>query len=217
MAIMKRRTFDLVLDCLMALLVLGLVGTGIVIRFALPPGSGESRFLWGLHRHQWGDVHFWLALAAGVSMLLHVATHWSWVVSFFAVKRQDSERQRAPQASRAFSGLAVLTVLTGLILGFWQLSIRQVTGPQGNRTGFQQPLNGVGTTHIQGSMTRGEVSHATGLPVDEVRLRLGLTDGVGEGEKIGELLHAYGLTMRNARERLTVPAQAGTAGGPVTR
>ncbi|MCK4293485.1 MAG: hypothetical protein KAY65_09840 [Planctomycetes bacterium] len=35
--------------------------------------------LWGLGRHSYGKVHFYLALATASSMLLHICLHWSWV------------------------------------------------------------------------------------------------------------------------------------------
>jgi len=35
--------------------------------------------LWGLSRHDYGNIHFKLALAVIPLMLLHIILHWSWV------------------------------------------------------------------------------------------------------------------------------------------
>ena len=76
---MKRNTLNFVIDAASALVMAGMIATGLVIRFVLPPGSGSRKEVWGLGRHDWGDVHFWLAAAVGAVIVLHVALHWQWV------------------------------------------------------------------------------------------------------------------------------------------
>lgn len=81
-------------NVLNALLSLGMVGTGVVMKWVLPPGSGGGRegmgmghrggrgaapTLWDWTRHDWGDVHFWLAVALVAGVLLHLALHWGWI------------------------------------------------------------------------------------------------------------------------------------------
>ena len=63
---MRRNTINFLVDAASALVVIGLVATGLLTRFVLPPGSGSWRLLWGMGRHDWGDVHFWLAVVGGV-------------------------------------------------------------------------------------------------------------------------------------------------------
>ena len=76
------------------LLFLSLIFTGSIMRWVLPPGSGGGgsggehlgrgfrggrgavQTLWTLTRHQWGDVHFWIAAALVAFILLHLALHW---------------------------------------------------------------------------------------------------------------------------------------------
>ncbi|HUO10433.1 MAG TPA: DUF4405 domain-containing protein, partial [Phycisphaerae bacterium] len=62
---MKRNTLNFVMDVVLAVLAAGMIGTGLVMRYILPPGSGQWRLLWGLGRHDWGDLHFWLAAGIG--------------------------------------------------------------------------------------------------------------------------------------------------------
>jgi hypothetical protein len=80
----SRNTFNYVLDTMALLATIGLVGTGMVVRWVLPPGSGghgngPGLALWGLGRHDWGDIHFWLAVATIGLLVGHVALHWRWV------------------------------------------------------------------------------------------------------------------------------------------
>ena len=81
---MRRNTLNYLIDLASLVVVLSMVGTGLVMRFVLPPGTG-GRYgggglrLWGLGRHDWGGVHFWLAVALGCLLIVHVALHWEWV------------------------------------------------------------------------------------------------------------------------------------------
>src|SRR3989304_3725348 len=81
---MKRNTLNFLIDLVSLAAMLGLILTGIVMKFILPPGTGgrgggERSELWGLGRHDWGDIHFWLAVSVLSLLVLHVALHWGWV------------------------------------------------------------------------------------------------------------------------------------------
>jgi hypothetical protein len=93
--------------------MLAMALTGYVIRFPLPPGTNKDWMLWGMTRHQWGEVHFWIASALLALILVHVCLHWTWIVT---VVRQ---RLWLPKASHG--GVfpdAVLVVLTlGIVFG----------------------------------------------------------------------------------------------------
>ncbi len=93
----KRATVSFALD-LIAFVDLVLLGTtGSIMRWVLPPGSGGGRGpgfrggrdpgpgadqvkqLLGLGRHDWGDVHFVLALTFVFLILVHIVLHWTWI------------------------------------------------------------------------------------------------------------------------------------------
>lgn len=81
---MNRNKLNLATDVLTLILFQAMVVTGLVVRFLLPPGSGGRRggprlTLWGLGRHDWGDVHFWMSLTLVLLLVVHVGLHWSWV------------------------------------------------------------------------------------------------------------------------------------------
>jgi len=90
---MKRTTLCFAVDLVCLLNLLFLAGTGAILRWILPPGSGgghgygfrggrepaEVRDLLGLGRHDWGDVHFVLAIVFLCLILTHLALHWTWI------------------------------------------------------------------------------------------------------------------------------------------
>lgn len=76
---MRKNTTNFALDSVSFLLILTLACTGLIMEFVLPPGSGGDA-LWGLDRHRWGDIHFWVAVGMVAALILHLALHWSWAV-----------------------------------------------------------------------------------------------------------------------------------------
>jgi hypothetical protein len=104
---MKKTAVNLWLNVLAFVNFLALAATGAIMRWVLPPGSGGGqgggeglargwrggrsaldlsspdgsriRSLLGWKRHDWGDLHFWLAVALVTIIILHLALHWSWV------------------------------------------------------------------------------------------------------------------------------------------
>ncbi len=105
---MKQRqsTVNFTIDLAAFLSLLGLVFTGYIMKYVLPPGSGggygrgfrggrgvaesseQIRQLWSLGRHDWGDIHFYLAVVFVGLMVIHIILHWTWikcyVKSFFS-------------------------------------------------------------------------------------------------------------------------------------
>ena len=83
----RKSKLNFTIDVLGLVFLIAMVGTGLIIRYILPPGSGgrgggHGLILWGMDRHEWGDVHFWLSVALLGLLTLHVALHWSWVCNF---------------------------------------------------------------------------------------------------------------------------------------
>jgi hypothetical protein len=95
--IMKRSTVNFVVGLLAFLNLLGLGFTGYIMEYVLPPGSGgrygrgfrggrgvseaveQIQRFWSLGRHGWGEVHFYLAVAFTVLMIIHIILHWTWI------------------------------------------------------------------------------------------------------------------------------------------
>jgi hypothetical protein len=56
-----------------------LLGTGLTLTLRLPPGTGGQLAVLGLSRHEWGDLHFYVALFITALVLAHLALNWAWM------------------------------------------------------------------------------------------------------------------------------------------
>jgi hypothetical protein len=93
--IMKRVTVNFVVDLVSFVDLLGLAFTGIIMKYILPPGTGgcgrllsggwgreHIKELWSMTRHEWGRIHFYLALLFVALIVVHIILHWSWIKNY---------------------------------------------------------------------------------------------------------------------------------------
>lgn len=120
---MNRTLLNIIIDLIAAVLMLGMIVTGYLLRFPLPPGSNKSLILWGLSRHQWGDVHFWISLSLLVVMLVHLVLHWNWVVSMVC---KYCGFDKSVQPSLLKSGIWTAVVLGTVCVAFAWVAESQV-------------------------------------------------------------------------------------------
>ena len=143
---MKRFFNNLFVDVVAAGVMLGMIATGYILRFSLPPGSNKSLSLWGFTRHQWGTLHFWISLALLAIVLLHLALHWPWVVVTVKRRLWATASAGSPVVSGLLSAvaLAVVLVLFGWAAQYSVTSIRQpdadVCPPDASTDTSQPPL-----------------------------------------------------------------------------
>jgi hypothetical protein len=96
---MKRTTLNFIVDLLAFVDLLFMAATGAILKWALPPGTGgghgygyrggrgsapadQIRELFGLGRHDWGDIHAILGAVFILLILVHVVLHWTWITSY---------------------------------------------------------------------------------------------------------------------------------------
>jgi len=92
---MKRGTLNFVVDLASFINLVSLALTGFILRYILPPGTGgrgrvlhggrsveQIKDLWSMTRHQWGDIHFYLALLFVALMVVHIILHWRWITNY---------------------------------------------------------------------------------------------------------------------------------------
>lgn len=116
---MSRSTLNYVIDAATLLMLLGMVATGLILEFVLPPGSGGIRHapdtLWSLARHDWGVMHFYAALTMAALILLHLALHWNWVFTTTARLLTRGRHPRSVDAWRRNAiGVGLLTAVFAL-------------------------------------------------------------------------------------------------------
>ncbi|MGQ9650064.1 MAG: DUF4405 domain-containing protein [Phycisphaerae bacterium] len=213
---LRRSSLNFLVDSLALLAIFVMIATGLVIRFALPPGTGGRHGkggleLWGLGRHDWGDVHFWTSVVLGVLLIVHVALHWSWVC--MTVKRMlggtESDQPRAGRCNAC--GIVFLLAVLLAFLGFtWYArgAVKKVN-PNGDAETRPWRLRDDAGRHgqwiehdlgqISGSMSLGEIETATGVPADTLKSELGLPADISDQQRIGRLSRQYGFSMDKVR------------------
>jgi hypothetical protein len=88
MKIVRKHTQNTIIDTVSFVLLSALVITGVIIHYVLPAGSRGNSF-WSLTRHEWGDIHFWVAVAFEAIILFHLLLHLPWIkASVFGNKRK---------------------------------------------------------------------------------------------------------------------------------
>jgi len=237
---MRRNMLNFVIDTLALLVMLAMVGTGLVIRYLLPPGSGgrgdgQGLELWNLGRHDWGDIHFWLAMCLIGLAVVHVALHWSWVCGMVrrCVPAGVETTDKPSGRTQNLWGLVFLFAIVLLVGGFiWLARARVISEPGEGGAGRSRYQGGRGTTsapivdvhplggdgrqlggrRFHGSMTLREAADEAGVSVERVRELLSLPGNTPAEEHLGQLGRQYGFDMRKARTLLERLGAKGTDG-----
>lgn len=107
---MSKSAINFLVDAVALAAIMLLGATGVLIRYVLPPGSGHFSQLWGMDRHQWGQIHLWIAVALLSTVVLHLFLHWHWVVCTVKGRPDRGESIRV--------SLAIVSVLVCRISSF---------------------------------------------------------------------------------------------------
>ena len=71
---MNKESLIKLIDLLSFIGLSALISTGALIKFSLPPRSGGAT-IWGLTRHEWGDIHFYISIGFLIIITLHLLLH----------------------------------------------------------------------------------------------------------------------------------------------
>ena len=205
---MKKHRLNFAVDLVTLLLMLAMVATGLIIRYVLPPGSGghdggPALSVWGLSRHGWGAVHFWLAVAVAVVLLLHVALHWAWVCGVVRrwVVGSEAQGRKQPRDVRVAYGVALIGTLTVMVAGFVWLANRSVERTPGRAVDkhWASVLHEPGDGDIHGRTTLAEMAEKSGIRVETLKVLLHLPGETSADERLGRLARKYGFAVSDAR------------------
>lgn len=92
---MKRVHLNFAIDLAAFFALLMLISTGMLLAFRLPPSRGghepyghgwramerATPEIWELTRHQWGEIHFWIAAVFSLLLAFHLVLHWKWIAA----------------------------------------------------------------------------------------------------------------------------------------
>jgi hypothetical protein len=135
---MRKPNVNFVVDAAAFAALLGLISTGMVLAFKLPPGSGGREpmgggrgawsrpveTLWGWTRHDWGEIHLWIAGALLAALALHLLLHAKWI--FAVVRGRPSNASRIRLAAGA---LVVAVLAAAMALPWLATTESQPRGP----------------------------------------------------------------------------------------
>jgi hypothetical protein len=74
-----KRTLNFWINVVIYALMAFLLFSGLLMKYTMPPGTGEKLSLLGMGRHDWGVWHFWVAVALLCGTALHLYLHWLWI------------------------------------------------------------------------------------------------------------------------------------------
>jgi hypothetical protein len=167
--------------------------TGAITRYVLPAGTGHFRSLWGMDRHDWGGIHFWIAVVFLIALTVHLFLHWNWIAC--TIKGSP----------RTGSGLRVMLSFIGLflVLGlavapYFSSVVESGEPPHKSRSG--EPSEKSVEHNINGSMTLQEIEQKTGVPAALILKELGLPPDTPTDERMGRLRKRYEFEMHTVQD-----------------
>ena len=191
---MKRTTLFFAVDVIAFVLFVLLTSTGILVRYTLPPGSGHFTTLLGMDRHDWGEIHFWMALVLLATLAVHLFFHWKWLVSMIKGKPREGSGIRFALA------IVGLIALLGLVIAPLFVPVEQTGEPPHKLRATEKHQGSNDLFSIEGSMTLQEVELQTGVPTQVILTELGLPADTPIDEKLGRLRRTHGFEMEQVRE-----------------
>lgn len=188
---MNRTKLNFIIDVVAFAGFVVMTTTGVLMRYVLPPGSGHYATIWGLDRHEWGGLHFWIAVLFFSILALHLLLHWRWIVSVV------TGRPRQGSALRAGLGIVGVAAVTMLSIAPLIAPVERDLSREGAASLSAHRFEGIS---IRGSMTLREVEQATGVPAAYLIESLKLPATTSLDERLGVLKRGYGFEILDVRE-----------------
>lgn len=134
---MDKQNFNFVIDALMFLCLTALAGLGLLMKYALLPGreawakyGRNVQLTWlGWDRHDWGQIHLYLAFILLGLLVIHLYLHWQMILGLYARLVPNPETR-----ARLAYALLIITVIF-LFLPFLISPNVQERGQGGGRFG----------------------------------------------------------------------------------
>lgn len=191
---MKRIRLNFIIDVVAFAGFVVLTTTGVLMRYNLPPGSGHYSTIWSLDRHEWGGLHFWVAIVFFLILALHLVLHWRWIMTVLTGRPREGSGYRA--------GLGIVGLITVVTL-----AIAPLLAPVERNTSSKEVSSLSSHKYkdisIGGSMTLKEVEETTGVPASYIIKSLDLPESMSEEERLGPLKRQYGFEINDVREIVT--------------
>lgn len=210
---MKKSDWQYLIDTLLFICITGIVFIGFLLGLIIPKSSSVSesaKYFLGLHRHDWGDIHFYLSIAFTSLVIIHLILSWKWIKG----KAKHIFKKTWPTFLTLTIALALVTPL--LIWTFWPkyadtyadhgLGLRNKADP----THLSRVAAGENDVVVTGQTTLADVEKTTGISPQKIIEKLGLPKRVKTDETLGQLRKRYGLQLQDVRDIITELTAADT-------
>ena len=110
---LKKNTLKYLINVTLFIDMTSIAVLGLLLGFVIPKGQGHltQKYFLGLHRHDWANIHLYLALLLLPLLVFHVWFNWTWVVQ--ATKRYFGDRWK--NFLWAISSAWIIVLLIGWI------------------------------------------------------------------------------------------------------
>ena len=78
---MKKNTLKYFIDVTIFIDMCSIIVIGLLLAFIIPEGRGAYKYLFGLHRHEWSNIHLCLSLFLLVLLFFHIWLNRLWIVN----------------------------------------------------------------------------------------------------------------------------------------
>ncbi len=191
---MKKTKMNFVIDAMAFISFVLLTSTGVLVHYVLPPGSGRFSILWGMDRHQWGQLHYWISIIMMVCLGLHLLLHWKWVLAM--IKGRPREEGYGIRIALSIVGVIALIALAVIpLLG----RVEQTNEEPPHKMRTMEPGSTEGYS-IEGSMTLADIERETKVPAAVILRELQLPDNLSRNEQLGKLSKKYKFELQNVRD-----------------
>lgn len=213
---MKKTDWQYLIDTLLFLCIVGIVFIGFLMGLVIPKGPTaleSAKYFLGLHRHQWGNIHFYLSIAFTILVIIHLCFSWSWI--------KGKSRQIFKKGWKSILILSALASLLVLAL-FWAFYPRipgayedhgvraGAKAKQHNPSGEVLPVHeetiyledGTVAIVITGQTTLKQLAEATGIPLKDIIAELGLPAKISPDESLGRLRKHYPISIQGVRDTI---------------
>jgi predicted nucleic acid-binding protein len=211
---LKKTDWQYLVDTLLFLCIVGIVVIGFLMGLVIPkgPSAAESaKYFLGLHRHQWGNIHFYLSIAFTSLVIIHLIFSWRWIKA--KARQIFKGRWDTALILTAIASLLVLFIFWSFFPKFpaayedhgiraGERAKRQHSSQEGYPTNEEKIFYKEEKVNIviTGKTTLREIEKATGIPPREIAAELGLPSKVSLDETFGRLRKKYPFTLQEVRD-----------------
>lgn len=213
---MKKADWQYLVNTLLFICLIGMVIIGFLLGLVIPKGPSapeNTKYFLNLHRHQWGNIHFYLSLAFILLIIIHLTLDWKWIKA----RANKLFNTGWKTALIATAGISILLLFVIWLFYPKEPGAYAEFGVRGGRTAAEAIMQDQDFITITGQMTLQELEKTSDIPAEKIIAALGLPAKVSNKETLGRLSKKYGISLVGARDILTKLLSAETdAPSPVS-